>query len=114
MATSYSSSDANHLDTARLHPEPPDALRTPFGLDRHRIINCTAFRRLQGKTQVFAPTMHDHFRNRLTHSLEVAQIARCLARNCGGDPELAEAIALAHDLGHPPFSHAGEKALNEL
>lgn len=99
---------------SRIHAEPLDPLRTPFELDRHRIINCTAFRRLQGKTQVFAPNLHDHFRNRLTHSLEVAQIARCLARNCGGNTDLAEAIALAHDLGHPPFSHAGEKALNEL
>lgn len=78
------------------------------------MINCTAFRRLQHKTQVFAPTYHDHFRNRLTHSLEVAQIARCLARHLCADSELSEAIALAHDLGHPPFSHAGEKALDEL
>jgi len=99
---------------ARQHSEASDPLRDPFELDRHRIINCTAFRRLQHKTQVFAPSMHDHFRNRLTHTLEVAQIARCLARNWGADQNLCEAISLAHDLGHPPFSHAGEKALNQL
>jgi dGTPase len=101
-------------EALRVHPEPKDPLRAPFELDRHRIVNCTAFRRLQHKTQVFAPSMHDHFRNRLTHSLEVSQIARCLAGNLEADPDLSEAIALAHDLGHPPFSHAGENALNEL
>ena len=100
--------------TVREHHESADPLRHPFELDRHRIITCTAFRRLQNKTQVFAPSLHDHFRNRLTHSLEVAQIARCLARNCGAEQDLCEAISLAHDLGHAPFSHAGEKALNEL
>jgi dGTPase len=112
-ATSSCDEHANKR-TARQHHEQTDALRNPYELDRHRVVTCTAFRRLQNKTQVFAPTLHDHFRNRLTHTLEVAQIARCLARNCGADQDLCEAISLAHDLGHPPFSHAGEKALNEL
>lgn len=102
------------LDSARRYHEVHDPLRSPFELDRHRILSCTAFRRLQNKTQVFAPGFHDHFRNRLTHSLEVASIARCLARLRGADADLSEAIALAHDLGHPPFSHAGEKTLDEL
>lgn len=117
MASRSGSSSIDHgpyPNTFRTYAEAADPLRNPFELDRHRIVTCTAFRRLQNKTQVFAPNLHDHFRNRLTHSLEVAQIARCLARNCGADPDLSEAISLAHDLGHPPFSHAGEKALNEL
>ena len=97
----------------RAHEEPPDALRSPFELDRHRIIESTAFRRLERKTQVFAAAHHDHFRTRLTHSLEVSQIARCLARQLAANEDLAEAIALAHDLGHPPFGHAGEAALAE-
>lgn len=97
----------------RVHPDPPDPVRQPFELDRHRIIESTAFRRLEGKTQVFAPAYHDHFRTRLTHTLEAAQIARTLAAALGADAGLAEAITLAHDLGHPPFGHAGEAALNE-
>jgi dGTPase len=97
----------------RAHPEPEDLLRSPFELDRHRIIESTAFRRLEGKTQVFAPAHHDHFRTRLTHTLEAAQIARCLAKGLRANEALAEAIALGHDLGHPPFGHAGETALNE-
>lgn len=98
----------------RVHPETDDPLRGPFELDRHRIIECTAFRRLEHKTQVFLAGRHDHFRTRLTHTLEVAQIARCLAVALGANESLAEAIALAHDLGHPPFGHAGEVALNGL
>ncbi|MGB0716948.1 MAG: dGTP triphosphohydrolase [Phycisphaerae bacterium] len=98
----------------RQHAEEPDPLRTPFDLDRHRIIECMSFRRLEGKTQVFAPSASDHFRTRLTHTLEVSNIARCLADRLGMSSSLAEAIALAHDLGHPPFGHAGEKALREL
>ncbi|MGE0706156.1 MAG: dGTP triphosphohydrolase, partial [Vicinamibacterales bacterium] len=95
----------------RAHPEPPDPLRDPFVLDCHRIIESTAFRRLEGKTQVFAPDYHDHFRTRLTHTLEVAEIAATLARLIGANEMLARAITLAHDLGHPPFGHAGEVAL---
>ncbi len=98
---------------ARRHAEPADPLRAPFDVDRRRIIHCTAFRRLEHKTQVFTADYHDHFRTRLTHTLEVAEIARTLARLLGVDRELAVAIALAHDLGHPPFGHAGEKALSE-
>ncbi len=97
----------------RKHTEPDDPLRNPFERDQHRIIESTAFRRLEGKTQVFAPSHHDHFRTRLTHTLEAAQIARCLARALNANEQLAEAITLAHDLGHPPFGHAGEAALNE-
>jgi len=97
----------------RVHPEPDDPLRGPFEFDRHRIIESTAFRRLEHKTQVFAPSHHDHFRTRLTHTLEAAQIARCLAVALRANEALAEAITLAHDLGHPPFGHAGETALNE-
>ena len=97
----------------RRHVEPPDPLRGPFDRDRHRIIECTVFRRLEYKTQVFAPSMHDHFRTRLTHTLEVAQIARCIAVNLRANEALCEAISLAHDLGHPPFGHAGEGALDE-
>ena len=97
----------------RSYPEREDPLRTPFDLDRHRIIESTAFRRLEGKTQVFAPSQHDHFRTRLTHTLEAAQIARCLSATLQANEALAEAITLAHDLGHPPFGHAGEAAINE-
>ena len=98
---------------ARVHEEMPDPLRGPFAVDRRRIINCSAFRRLEQKTQVFAPSHHDHFRTRLTHTLEVAEIARCLAHALRANEALCEAIALAHDLGHPPFGHAGEAALSE-
>ena len=98
---------------SRVHEEPSDPLRGPFVVDRRRIINCTAFRRLEQKTQVFAPSHHDHFRTRLTHTLEVAEIARCLAGSLRANESLTEAIALAHDLGHPPFGHAGEAALGE-
>lgn len=97
----------------RGHTEPHDSLRGPFEVDRHRIIESTAFRRLEYKTQVFAPSLHDHFRTRLTHTLEVAQIARCLAVNLRANEALCEAITLAHDLGHPPFGHASEAALND-
>ena len=97
----------------RIHEQPPESLYTPFELDRLRIVSCTAFRRLEGKTQVFGPHTHDHFRTRMTHTLEVSQIARTLARLLHANETLAEAIALAHDLGHPPFGHAGEAALNE-
>lgn len=101
---------------ARRHAEPPHPYRTPFARDAARILHARAFRRLAGKTQVFARLPDappgDHFRSRLTHTLEVTQIARTLARALGLNSELAEALALAHDIGHPPFGHAGEKALD--
>lgn len=95
-------------------PEPVDQTRTEFQRDRDRIIHSKAFRRLSGKTQVFVATYGDHFRDRLTHTLEVAQVARDLARNLRLNEDLCEAIALAHDLGHPPFAHAGQDTLNEI
>src|SRR5712691_6133647 len=96
----------------RKYPELDHPYRNPFQRDRDRIIHARAFRRLEAKTQVFTPGLSDHFRNRLTHTMEVAQIARTLANVLQLDEDLTEALALAHDIGHPPFAHAGEEELN--
>lgn len=96
----------------RKYPELPDPDRLPFQRDRDRILHTKAFRRLKGKMQVVSPQKGDHFRNRLSHTLEVVQIARDLARSLQLNEDLAEAIALAHDLGHPPFGHSGEETLD--
>ena len=98
----------------RLHAEEESAFRSPFQRDRDRIIHASAFRRLKHKTQVFIEHEGDYFRTRLTHSIEVAQVARTVAAALDLNAELTEAVALAHDLGHPPFGHTGEEALDEL
>ncbi len=102
------------MSKGRLFPEDDSPTRTPFQRDRDRIIHSTAFRRLKHKTQVFVYHEGDHYRTRLTHSIEVAQIARALARAFNVDEDLAEALALSHDFGHTPFGHTGEDELNEL
>src|SRR5215211_3736400 len=96
----------------RKYPELEHPYRDPFQRDRDRIIHARAFRRLEAKTQVFTPGLSDHFRNRLTHTIEVAQISRTIAGVLGLDEDLTEALALAHDLGHPPFAHSGEEELD--
>jgi dGTPase len=98
----------------RKFPEKPHIYRSDFERDRDRIIHCTAFRRLEGKTQVFTPGLDDYYRTRLTHSIEVSQIGRTIANVLGLNVTLTEAICLGHDLGHSPFGHAGEKVLNRL
>src|SRR6266571_4717619 len=98
----------------RKYPELDHPYRNPFQRDRDRIIHARAFRRLEAKTQVFTQGVSDHFRNRLTHTIEVSQIARTVAGVVGIDEDLTEALALAHDIGHPPFGHAGEEELDRL
>src|SRR4051812_14891406 len=98
----------------RVYPEPDHPYRSPFRRDRDRVVHSRAFRRLEAKTQVFAPDLSDHFRNRLTHSIEVAQIARTVAGVLQLDEDLTEALALVHDIGHPPFAHAGEEQLDRI
>ena len=97
----------------RRYPEPPHPYRNDYARDRDRVIHSRAFRRLEAKTQVFTTRYSDHFRNRLTHTMEVAQIARTVAGALALNADLAEALALVHDIGHPPFGHAGERKLND-
>jgi dGTPase len=109
---SYAMDAAN--SRGRRYPEPPHPYRNIYARDRDRVIHSRAFRRLEAKTQVFTTRYSDHFRNRLTHTLEVAQIARTVAGALELDTDLAEALALVHDIGHPPFGHAGERKLDDL
>jgi dGTPase len=104
--------DPGDLLLTRVHPAPVRSSRTAFQRDRERIVQARAFRRLAGKTQVFTSRASDHFRSRLTHTIEVAQIARAAASQLGLNEDLAETLALVHDIGHPPFGHAGERALD--
>ncbi len=105
---------ACEVSAGRPVPEPPDGVRNPFQRDRDRIIHAKAFRRLMHKTQVFISPDGDHFRTRLTHTLEMMQISRTIARSLGLNEDLTEAIALGHDLGHTPFGHTGEEALSRV
>jgi dGTPase len=107
------SADPDDILRTRLFPAPERQSRTAFQRDRERIVQARAFRRLAGKTQVFTSRASDHFRSRLTHTIEVMQIARCVAESLGLNQDLAETLALVHDIGHPPFGHAGERALDE-
>jgi len=109
---SYAVTEA--MSKGRAFPEPPHPYRSDFERDRDRIIHSSAFRRLEGKTQVFSPGLDNYYRSRLTHTIEVAQIGRTIAKVLGLNESLTEAICLAHDLGHSPFGHAGERVLNEL
>jgi dGTPase len=104
--------DVDNLLLTRVYPAPFRPSRTPFQRDRERIVQARAFRRLAGKTQVFTSRASDHFRSRLTHTIEVAQIARAAAAALGLNEDLSETLALVHDIGHPPFGHAGERALD--
>ena len=107
------SADADVVLTTRVHAAPERPSRTAFQRDRERIVQARAFRRLAGKTQVFTSRASDHFRSRLTHTIEVMQIARSVAEALGLNQDLAETLALVHDIGHPPFGHAGERALDD-
>jgi dGTPase len=98
----------------RVYPDPESPYRTAFQRDRERVLHTTAFRRLQGKTQVFVVTEGDYYRTRITHTMEVAQIGRTIARALGANEDLVEGVCLAHDLGHPPFGHSGERVLDTL
>ena len=104
----------DHSSRGREYPEKEHHMRAPFQRDRDRIVHSRAFRRLEYKTQVFVNHEGDHYRTRLTHTIEVSTISRAIARALLVNEDLAEAIALAHDVGHPPFGHAGEAVLNEL
>ena len=110
--SSYAATES--VSRGRGFAEKPHPYRTDFERDRDRIVHCSALRRLEGKTQVFTPGLDDYYRTRLTHSIEVAQIGRTIARALQLNESLTEAICLAHDFGHPPFGHAGEQVLNEL
>jgi len=111
--TNYSNLAAPIKSRGRIYYEPLSSLRSPYQRDRDRVVHSTAFRRLKHKTQVFVNTTGDHFRTRITHSLEVAQIARTLAKHFNLNEDLCETLSLSHDLGHTPFGHAGENTLNE-
>ena len=113
LSSYYSKLAAPIKSKGRIYCEPSSQLRTPYQRDRDRVIHSTAFRRLKHKTQVFVNTTGDHFRTRITHSLEVAQIARTLAKHFNLNEDLCETLSLSHDLGHTPFGHAGENILNE-
>src|SRR3954464_10099423 len=106
---------AVHVEQSRgrRHPEPPHLYRNDFQRDRDRVVHARAFRRLEAKTQVFTRRYSDHFRNRLTHTIEVAQISRTIAAQLHLNVDLTETLALVHDIGHPPFGHAGERALDD-
>jgi dGTPase len=114
LATSAPWAMRVELSRGRRYPEPPHPYRSEYARDRDRIVHSRAFRRLEAKTQVFTIRYSDHFRNRLTHTLEVSQVARTVAAALGLNTELAETLALVHDIGHPPFGHAGEQKLDEL
>ena len=109
----YSNLATSIKSSGRLIKEPSNNLRSEYQRDRDRVIHCTAFRRLKHKTQVFVNTIDDHYRTRITHSLEVSQIARTLAKHFNLNEDLCETLSLAHDLGHTPFGHAGEESLNK-
>ena len=109
----YSNLATSIKSRGRIYHEPLSKLRSPYQRDRDRVIHSTAFRRLKHKTQVFVNSTDDHFRTRITHTLEVAQIARTLAKHFNLNEDLCETLSLSHDLGHTPFGHAGEEVLNE-